>query len=294
MRSESFAAFILTHGRAGRVDTYRTLRRCGYTGTIYLLVDDEDPQRDDYCQEYGDAVIVFDKREAARDTDDGDNFGKRDSVVFARNANWQIARDLGLDHFWQLDDDYSSFHYGLNDVDQYLPAGKEIKRLDDLIEAFLDFLEQSGASSVAFAQGGDFIGGETSIGVKEAQQGKFRRKAMNTFFLSTSRPFPWRGRMNDDVNTCVTHGATGHLFATVSRLRVHQHETQTNEGGLSAMYRDMGTYCKSFYTVMMAPSCVKVSDFGPTHRRIHHHVEWANAAPVILREEHRKARNDEP
>ena len=42
MSKTKFAAFILTHGRADDVLTYDTLRRCGYTGKIYLLVDNED------------------------------------------------------------------------------------------------------------------------------------------------------------------------------------------------------------------------------------------------------------
>ena len=39
---EDFAAFILTHGRPDRVLTYKKIRDCGYTGKIYLIVDDLD------------------------------------------------------------------------------------------------------------------------------------------------------------------------------------------------------------------------------------------------------------
>ena len=41
MRSD-FAAFILTHGRAGSVITDKTLRKCGYTGPIVYVIDNED------------------------------------------------------------------------------------------------------------------------------------------------------------------------------------------------------------------------------------------------------------
>ena len=53
----SFAVFILTHGRANNVITYATLRKQGYTGQIYLMVDDEDKQIDDYKKLYGKQVI---------------------------------------------------------------------------------------------------------------------------------------------------------------------------------------------------------------------------------------------
>ena len=41
MRSD-FVAFILTHGRAGSVITDKTLRKCGYTGSIVYVIDNED------------------------------------------------------------------------------------------------------------------------------------------------------------------------------------------------------------------------------------------------------------
>ncbi|GCZ20856.1 TPA: hypothetical protein N6771_000356 [Escherichia coli] len=42
---DDFCAFILTHGRPDKVLTYRTLRRAGYTGKIFIVVDDEDKTR---------------------------------------------------------------------------------------------------------------------------------------------------------------------------------------------------------------------------------------------------------
>lgn len=38
----NFAVFILSHGRAGNVKTYQTLINQGYTGNIYIVIDDED------------------------------------------------------------------------------------------------------------------------------------------------------------------------------------------------------------------------------------------------------------
>ncbi|EFN6257501.1 hypothetical protein FVI12_21595 [Escherichia coli] len=46
---DDFCAFILTHGRPDKVLTYRTLRRAGYTGKIFIVVDDEDKTRKRRC-----------------------------------------------------------------------------------------------------------------------------------------------------------------------------------------------------------------------------------------------------
>ena len=67
-----------------------------------------------------------------------------------------------------------------------------------------------------------------------------------------------------------------------------QKRTQTNPGGMTDLYLDAGTYVKSFYSVMYAPSCVTIRDMGRINRRLHHRVDWNAAAPKILPETARK------
>lgn len=288
MRND-FAVFILTNRRAGNVRTYRALRNCGYTGRIFLLVDDEDPQLQAYRDEYGSDVVVFEKQKAVEYTDSCDNFGKRNSVVFARNWNFVVAKQMGLKYFWQLDDDYSSFGWSLDNENEYQSANAATRRLDAIIDACLEFLETSGAKSVAFAQGGDFIGGSAGGFLQKARRGWMPRKVMNSFFFSVDRPVKFLGRINEDVNLYVQEGRKGDLFVTIPRLRLWQHQTQTNSGGLTDIYLDLGTYVKSFYTIICAPSCVKLITMGSTHRRLHHMVQWNYAVPKIISEKYRKA-----
>jgi hypothetical protein len=42
MKNNSFVALILTHGRPDNVHTIKTLRKCGYTGDIIIVLDNED------------------------------------------------------------------------------------------------------------------------------------------------------------------------------------------------------------------------------------------------------------
>ena len=149
----NFAVFILTHGRADKVITYHTLRRSGYSGKIYLILDDEDTQKDRYKEIYSEnEIIVFSKEEAAKYTDTADTKQERNVVVFARNMCHKIAKDLGLTHFVEVDDDYGSFHYRA-EVNGQL-KGYPIKNMDAIIDAMFDFLDCSGAVTVAPAQGG--------------------------------------------------------------------------------------------------------------------------------------------
>ncbi|CAM6218265.1 hypothetical protein ESCOCK354M_01855 [Escherichia coli] len=65
---DDFCAFILTHGRPDKVLTYRTLRRAGYTGKIFIVVDDEDKTRNQYMAEFGEQVLVFSKADNGKYT----------------------------------------------------------------------------------------------------------------------------------------------------------------------------------------------------------------------------------
>lgn len=160
---------------------------------------------------------------------------------------------------------------------------KNIQSVDRVFEAMLDFLDQSKASSVALAQGGDFVGGVEGRWYK-----RILRKAMNSFFCRTDRRFKFFGAVNEDVNTYVSLGNKGQLFLTELLASLHQKETQQAEGGMSEAYLDFGTYVKSFYTVMVCPSCVKVSVMGNKDMRVHHKIMWKYAVPKIISDKWRK------
>jgi len=281
---KDFCAFIITHGRPDRVYTYNTLIRAGYTGKVFIVIDDEDKSASEYRKRYGDKVLQFCKANAAERVDDGDNTGKRISTIYARAELFGLARQVGCRYFIQLDDDYSSgFYIRFNSRQQYINPHQVRKSIDGVLCAMVDFLEASGSIAVCMSQGGDHIGG-ASIG----QHPRLKRKAMNSFVCSIDRPWVMLGRMNEDVSTYVTEGRRGLLFFTVQQAQVNQLATQSNAGGMADLYLDSGTYVKTFYSVMYAPSCVKVGTLGDPrspHYRIHHKINWHNCAPKILREE---------
>ena len=52
MRND-FAVFILTHGRADNVATMGALKKGGYTGKWYMIIDNEDETVDQYHKNFG-------------------------------------------------------------------------------------------------------------------------------------------------------------------------------------------------------------------------------------------------
>lgn len=287
MNERKYAVLILTHGRANNVETFKALRDCGYTGEIYIVIDDEDAQADIYKSNFGEKnVIVFSKVKAQEYTDTADTQPQRNVVVFARNTCHQIAKDLGLTHFVEVDDDYFWFSYR-KDIEGVLRQIKTHK-LDAIFDAMFDFLDASGALAVAPAQGGDYIGGLNGTIWKN----RLARKCMNMFFCRTDRPFKFYGRLNEDTTAYTYLGQQGKLFFTVADWGLQQRTTQMNEGGLTDAYLDNGTYVKTFYSVMYSPSCVKVSAMGDgskgvRHERIHHKVEWGKCTPMIISEKYK-------
>jgi hypothetical protein len=287
----SWAAFILTNGRPEKQLTYRSLRRHGYTGRIVLVVDDEDPTLDAYRERFGDEVETFSKAEVAETFDPADLSTDRRTIVYARNASYEIARRLGLDYFLALDDDYTSFLYrytgrqGPYSHKRSMTGATEIRSFDQVAEAMFRLLDDTGAVTVAMSQGGDHIGGGGAWTMVHG----YKRKAMNSFFLRTDRPVRFVGRLNEDVNAYALFGSRGDLFLSVSALQLNQAATQGTPGGMTEIYLASGTYVKSFYTVLMCPSFVTIAPMGTQqNRRLHHRIAWENAVPKILAPELRR------
>lgn len=276
------AVFILTYGRANNVYTYKTLKEAGYTGKIYLIVSDDDSQLDEYFKIYGNDVIVFSKEEARQITDLADNFEKRNIVVFARNKAFEIAKDLKLDCFCVLDDDYKRFSYR-RCFGNKLKAFK-VLNLQNIIDACYYYLMKTDTiDCFAFAQEGDFIGGANSF-----ENIGFKRKIMNGYFFKTDRPIRFIGSINEDLTASTYEGQRGKYLFTINDVSIAQLITQSNKGGLTEAYLDSGIYIKSFYSVIASPNCVKISAMGSKDLRIHHKVNWNKCCPKLLKEVYKK------
>lgn len=288
MKNKDFVAFILTHGRADRVITYDSLRRCGYTGRIVLVLDNEDESAPEYIKRFGkEDVVIFDKAAVAETFDEGVP-GNRKTIVYARNACFGIARKLGYRYFIELDDDYQRFEWRFDNRLRYVSNSKLIQNLDVVFDIMLEYFKKIPVKSIAMAQGGDYLGGGRG---GEGKRLRTKRKAMNSFICDTERPFTFLGRINEDVNTYTRQSSVGDIFLQIQQLCLLQKQTQTNAGGMTEVYLDSGTYLKSFFSVMYQPSSVKVKTMGNEGghaKRLHHCVNWKRTAPRIIPERFKK------
>ena len=284
MIKDNFAVLIISHGRPDKVHCVNTLKKVGYTGKYYIIIDNEDNTSDRYYELYGDKVIMFDKSSMDGTFDIMDNFSGRSVPVFARNALYNIAKDLGLDYFLELEDDTMGF------VHRYVEDGKlkakNITNFDDIVNAMVDWLSSTDIDTVAFIQAGDLLGGHE----RKLWQSKVVRKAMQTFFFKVDNPIYFQGRFNDDVNMYLQYGKVGKTVLSIRDVVLITGETQQTSGGITEMYQQYGTYVKSFYSVMLRPDCVQIH--GMTmfsgNRRIHHRINWDTAVPKIISSDFKK------
>lgn len=291
MMKHKYAVFIMSHGRADNVKTFYSMRRQGYNGAVYIVIDTDDEQKDQYINNFGkENVLIFDKKEQESKMDTGDITGSMKCVVFARNKCFELARDLNIDYFIEADDDYTGFVYRREEKGKL--RALPIRNLDAFFEAMFCFLDDTQALAVAPAQAGDFIGGARTDG-GTIWKYKIKRKCMNLFFCKTNSPINFLGRINEDVNTYTTQGQKGELFFTVANWNLLQEQTQSQSGGMTDTYIQSGTYLKSFYSVMFSPACVSIWAMGnrkkgASHCRLHHKVDWAHCTPMIVNQKYKK------
>jgi hypothetical protein len=287
MKTKSFCVFIISHGRADNVITKRTLERSGYTGPIFIVIDNEDAQAGKYKANFGsENVVIFDKLKYAQMVDSCDNFQNRRTTTHARNACFDIAEEKGFEYFLVLDDDYTSFCHVKEGAKN--TTDNKVRTMDRLALKVAEFLDSDARlMTICFLQSGDTIGGMVNYEVNNMRFPFAKRKAMNSFFCKTSRRFWFFSRLNEDVNTYLCYGVKGDLFMTIPQILLQQKQSQSNTGGMSDAYIASGTYVKSFYTVMICPSFAKVT-ITPAMKRLHHKISWNNAVPKIIDECYKK------
>lgn len=283
MAKNNYAIFVLTNRRPKNQITLRTLKKVGYTGKVYLVCDDEDPTLSEYKELYGDKVLVFSKRKYLGKFDLMTNEVRFNAVVYARNAVYDLARRLGFDYLVVMDDDYSGFYYVVDKAFNYLLEA--VTDMNSLIKAHLRFLKKANLTVLALAQAGDFIGGK---------DGGFNRrglppcrKAMNVFFFDVNKPVQFNGLINEDSTMGVQEAAKGNVVMTPCLVKMIQTETQRAKGGLTDIYKDAGTYQKSFYTLMASPSSTVVM-WQRAVGRVHHWIDGNKAYPRIVSADFKK------
>lgn len=274
---DKFATFIISHQRANSIKTLDALKEANYTGDYYIIIDDEDTQKDLYLQKFKDKVCIFSKDEMLKDTDTIDNFNKKTSAVFARNYCFKLAKQLNLKYFLELDDDIESFciRYEANGS----LKRKEIKDFNEIIIDYLKIFKNEKVKCISFAHNGGYIGGVNG----KFKKGFGRTCCMAMIFRTCDLKF--MGIQGEDFNICYEYGKKGDVFLELYLVSCDTPKRGSNEGGNKTDYESGTLYVSCFYSLILAPSCckiIKTSDSYILKRN------WNNFVPMIINERYRK------
>lgn len=251
MKNKKVCYIILSHERAKNQITFKMLKKCGVDSKcIFILIDNEDKQEDEYKTLY-ENILVFDKKKEENEADTFDNSGNNNVVLFARNYGIKWAKQNGYDFAVLLDDDITTFMY------RYVKDGKmrkkNVNNINKVINCVINYIKKTNIDMISFGNEYDYIGGING-GIREG----IRRKANGVFVINLKKHIKFISRFNEDINTCYTMNQKGALIFSIMCIKMVAKNTGNGKGGMESCYKTMSDYNKCFYSVICLPSMMKI------------------------------------
>lgn len=270
--------------------TMQTLDRHSSKARRVIVVSDDDPTLEQYIRYFGREnlyIINKDECQKERPVDLGDAYSFKSVISWARNVQFKVARDLGYKYFVTLEDDYTEFAIRAPYLKSLLTSSRKscTERFDETAEMHFRLLDSAPfLNSVGMAQGGDYLCGLENTFCKKG----YRMKCMNVIFYRTDREYEFMGRINEDYTAYAVNNQLGRLSLTLFGFSLNQGQTQKNAGGATDVYKAYGTWLKSMYSVMFAPSCVCIGIMGYKIFRVHHNSIWKYSDVKVISSKHAK------
>ena len=285
----NFAIFITTHERSQSQLSLSALRNGGYTGKIYLIIDNEDRQINDYKKYINEntEILIFDKKKIASVSDCFISFNLNDipkAVLFARIACEDFAKKLKLKYFMVMDDDIKKLSYRICTKNNKL-SEINMFNFNEVCEAYCNYLEDAKIAMLG-------CGNETSyFGGIKCFESDCQRRCFNIFFRNVSIDFSWISAMNEDYISSIQNGKIGKIIFELKIIKLIAEVANKNNhgniiGGMAEYYKKTTDYERSFYAVIANPSCSYVTLSQKNKMIIT--SKWNNAIPKIISDKYKK------
>lgn len=277
-----FAVFITTHGRVDRVATYDTLKRCGYTGKIYIVADNEDEQLQRYLNRFPD-VLVFNKQLQFNKCDKVIATQQKASVTYARNAVEAYAKHFMLDAFMVVDDDITGFRYRWVDGDSVRSLAVN-NGMDDVLSLYAQYIIDHNIAVTSFAHMMFYISGTHNLDKRISEQ----REISQLFIRNTKFEIDWIGVMRQDILTNMVTAKMGMIWWVLPFITYDaepMNETGENLGGMKEAYDNISEFRRTFLGVIVSPFCIKV---GCANERIKMSWNKESAYPLVVSSRYKK------
>lgn len=268
---EDFAVFIISHERADRVETYDMLRDAGYTGKIYVVVDDEDAEFNQYKRRFGDYLLKYSKMVYRDITEVCTKVNG--CATYARNAVEDIAKLLNLKAFMVADDDLLRLRYRYDD-NGVLRSLAIKSNLDAIIDAYLEFILDNGVACVSFGTANIYMKGIKPEAVSN------NRIPFNCFIRNAEFRWTWKADIYEDAVTSILESWNGDFAMQLPFVQCDMCPMDVGaKGGMTDVYTSISNYEKNFPVLIYAPSCVKL---GIGKRSFIYSTITKNAFPKLV------------
>lgn len=287
MMREDFAIFICTHGRPNKQLTLDALQKCGYTGRLYLVLDDTDSSIQQYIDTFGaDKLLVFDKQHYIDTNDVGSLPPNFKTILYAKNAVEDMAQALKLKSFIIADDDIYSFRLRLPKDEEHL-SSFVITDINPVIEAYSDFMLESGFTAVGICGSIHFVAGRKVFDNENIQK---YRVPYNFVFRNSSYKMEWVSSFGEDIITAMEYNKRGHKLLD---LPYFQYDTippgrAIESGGMSDLYNSMSQFILCCYDYIYNPSSIKLC---VNRNRWNAQILKNHVYPKIVSQSYRKESN---
>lgn len=266
-----YAVFIISHERADRVETYSTLRSSGYTGQIYVVIDDEDTQLLKYQNRFGTDVLVFNKRRCSDATDTLESSKRSASAVYARNAVEVMANARGLDAFIVMDDDITNlrFRWMEDDVCKSLRAGS----LDSVLDWYCEYLCTCDIATLSFEHCMFYLGGISDDKIAN------ERWTYQIHIRNVKYPVDWIAVFNEDIITEISTATRGYIWWSLPHIVFDNVAMNCESGGVKELYESISKYKRAFMATVANPSSCKP---GYSHGKLRIQQNKKTSYPMII------------
>ena len=281
MRND-FAVFILTYKRPNDQKTYKFLRKHGYTGKLYFIVDDTDETRFDLIKEYGeDSVIVFNKKAVFETVDMFNQSESMASDTCASNFMYEWAVRNGIRYFARCDDDIVEICYRY--ADDGVLRKKQVDSLDELFTAIVEYMENCDFVFFGPFQNGSYYGGLNGPAFVKG----YDHQLSQMIFCNTKNRVKFRGLLYTDLIACLDAGLLGKPFFRFSRLSIQTPKEGENKGGVKETYdSDPNRFIGNSFLLMSHPDSIRLG--RRKNGRIFKKVSTQYAFPEIISEKYKK------
>lgn len=275
------AIFICTHGRPDKQITLKALRDAGYTGDIYLLLDDEDDTYNDYLKYYDEhtLLIEFIKQYILENTTTTAYPPNRMTILYAKNACEEYAKALSLDVFAICDDDIPGFRY------RYIEDGSckslQVKSgMNEIIYSYFQYVLDADITATSFGMAQFYFSGENCF----SPETMLKWRVPYTFvFRNTKHRVDWVSDYGEDITTAIECANQGKFMMASPFVQMNLSPMGVGEGGMVELHKD--TFRLAEYGHVWHPTCEQIKYYKDHWMST---IKRDCAFPMLISSRHKK------